>query len=767
MLLIPAEKYQTVFESFRNQRVGYVTMHGNPGDAMIDQAAIQLMEYFSIAYRLIDWHEIQTGHIEVPVDCLLIAGGGNMGTTYTEAFNIRSKAQELGVPVSVLPQSFIDNNEDTDGYSRVFVRERGSLQVNPRFELAPDLALGLVDDVTNVAPEFATGVFLRNDTEACFASYGAALVDPVQCCETVMEYMALAARFEQLFTDRLHFAIAGLIAGVRVTLLPNNYHKNRSVYESWLRDLGCSWLDSPADLPVMAEEDTKRLMFDLAGLKSQLLPWNYRPKLQSGFTLEEIDQGRQLIPPRSRQPIQLNASAGLVLDLCDGQINIREMVQVLTEQFGVPGTKIGQDIQVILRDMFTRGCIDLHPEHSEFAYSTTCSAIIPPSFTIAIKPAQPHPLIVTVGETFLAHGRLRREAKFCKPNAADRIIYFETDCRNESSLTQRADPFVLVGLNEAMREGRPLWIRGAPTTLSLIHNLEEFQLIWHSWHRELRKIPIWTELTVDSARLNRPALLGFSGGIDSCYSLYKQFVEGVDASRFRLQGLLIGHGFDIRLANQDGFKATLDRLQTLTSGLGLDLLTIKTNARMINPDWGASAHGLVLAASMAFFGERFGQGIIASSIPYRLLFPWGTNPISDRMMGSDYFPIYHHGGESSRLEKVRALTQWPHSLRHARFCWQGDNAESNCGRCRKCMFTAMMLRSLDMPLECFESAPGGTQIMQMIHSGVMTRLERFDAFDILKQCRDAGHREKWIEELEVHLAEKHRYPENIPDFVSE
>ena len=58
------------------------------------------------------------------------------------------------------------------------------------------------------------------------------------------EYILLAARYETIFTNRLHFAIAGLIAGRKVTLLPNSYFKNKSIWECWLKDLGCLWSES-------------------------------------------------------------------------------------------------------------------------------------------------------------------------------------------------------------------------------------------------------------------------------------------------------------------------------------------------------------------------------------------------------------------------------------------------------------------------------------------------------------------------------------------
>ena len=56
---------------------------------------------------------------------------------------------------------------------------------------------------------------------------------------TPAAYLALAARHRRIVTDRLHFAVAGLHAGRDVTLVANDYHKNRSMHETWLAALGC------------------------------------------------------------------------------------------------------------------------------------------------------------------------------------------------------------------------------------------------------------------------------------------------------------------------------------------------------------------------------------------------------------------------------------------------------------------------------------------------------------------------------------------------
>jgi exopolysaccharide biosynthesis predicted pyruvyltransferase EpsI len=66
-------------------------------------------------------------------------------------------------------------------------------------------------------------------------------------CKSVEEYLELAARHSRIITDRLHFAISGLIVGREVALLGNSYHKNRSIYETWLKPLGCRFAASPSE----------------------------------------------------------------------------------------------------------------------------------------------------------------------------------------------------------------------------------------------------------------------------------------------------------------------------------------------------------------------------------------------------------------------------------------------------------------------------------------------------------------------------------------
>ena len=60
-------------------------------------------------------------------------------------------------------------------------------------------------------------------------------------CKTFEEWIALHANSSKVITNRLHSCILSLILGKKVILLPNNYYKNRSIWEYSLKDRGVLW----------------------------------------------------------------------------------------------------------------------------------------------------------------------------------------------------------------------------------------------------------------------------------------------------------------------------------------------------------------------------------------------------------------------------------------------------------------------------------------------------------------------------------------------
>lgn len=233
--LLGPDAFSAVCEPLVGKRVGYVRPEGNVGDHLIEVAMIQLFADYGIRWRR--WRPDVAGDAE-GLDLLVFGGGGNMGTRYPGNHALRGRAVATGLPVVILPQSF--TSAEDRSYEHVFVRERGSLAYRPDGLLAPDLALGLAT-AEPPPPRRGLGIFLRRDQERTgrkplFAR------DPIRLRRDPLEYLALAARYRTIVTDRLHFAIAGLHAGRDVTLMANDYHKNRSMHETWLADLGCRFV---------------------------------------------------------------------------------------------------------------------------------------------------------------------------------------------------------------------------------------------------------------------------------------------------------------------------------------------------------------------------------------------------------------------------------------------------------------------------------------------------------------------------------------------
>lgn len=237
MRLLGPESYASVFEPLTGKRVGYVRPLGNIGDWLIELATIQLFGVYGI-----DW-KLQDADGPAEVDVIAFGGGGNMGSFYEGNWKLREKCLRLGLPVTILPQSFL-SREDRP-FARVYVRETASFEYCCEgATLAPDLALGLSYE-PYAKPSKETGVFLRRDVEGLFCRRWNR--DPDRMCKTPCDYLELAACYRQIITDRLHFAISGLIVGCETTLLPNSYHKNLSMYETWLRQLGCRFAHSATD----------------------------------------------------------------------------------------------------------------------------------------------------------------------------------------------------------------------------------------------------------------------------------------------------------------------------------------------------------------------------------------------------------------------------------------------------------------------------------------------------------------------------------------
>jgi len=341
--LLDASYFEKLFEGMEGRSLGFLPLDGNAGDLMIRRATFELFDTYGIKYRQISASELASETLLNPVDEIVVSGGGNMGTLWPLPYNQRNRSLKFGLPVTIFPQSFTRNDEETDCYKRVFVRERASKKYGKNFILAPDMALGMAIPEKFTSPIVETGIFLRKDAESCLHNL-VTLVDPVLISNTIDEYVNLAAMFENIVTDRLHFAIAGLMAGRNVTLLPNNYHKNRSMYETWLEDLGCNWQDTTDAVEYDRVHVEELLWKRLGGVPSEILDWNIRPVPSSLCqTDKKMDIEEYLSSCSSYEQLDLY-KPGVLGSLCDGKRTIEEIIMVIYSHF--PGRLVSTALDV-------------------------------------------------------------------------------------------------------------------------------------------------------------------------------------------------------------------------------------------------------------------------------------------------------------------------------------------------------------------------------------------------------------------------------------
>ena len=349
--------------------------------------------------------------------------------------------------------------------------------MNRYFDLAPDMALGYSGPIPEVKPACTTGVFLRGDTEQLFQGHELSLGDPAWLSATVDELFDLACRFEHIVTDRLHFGIAGLLAGREVTLLPNAYFKNRSFYQTWLKNI-CHWREDLSGFVYDKNAVEHKLYQRLAGSPSSILSWAAVPERKNGYFLEPEGSRFLLIHVDGAHSgsLECNAAAQMIWQLCDGVRSIGDIANLLVEAYPQKCLDLALDVQANLKAFMELGAITM-------AYNG--QAGVKKNRKRAAGKRRTSATRLRVHEPVEVDGQVQYSASL-----NDLDLWFRIDASQRDKLTERADPFVLAGLMIAMEKNATLKVEGAPVTDGLLANLEEFQRAWACWRDHLKPIAI-------------------------------------------------------------------------------------------------------------------------------------------------------------------------------------------------------------------------------------------------------------------------------------
>src|SRR5688572_21403049 len=146
-------------------------------------------------------------------------------------------------------------------------------------------------------------------------------------------------------------------------------------------------------------------------------------------------------------------------------------------------------------------------------------------------------------------GTRRLAAVLIQPDGSQDELWWEVPEAWAAALTPWADPWVVGMIFPIMRWGRGVHVEGRVSP-SLISNLQLFMRIWSRWAPgKYRSVEISADAEVELPPAAEPgtSIASFSGGVDSCFTVYRH-ARGLAGRRTRqLRAAVVQHGFDVWL----------------------------------------------------------------------------------------------------------------------------------------------------------------------------------------------------------------------------
>jgi hypothetical protein len=171
-----------------------------------------------------------------------------------------------------------------------------------------------------------------------------------------------------------------------------------------------------------------------------------------------------------------------------------------------------------------------------------------------------------------------------------------------------------------------------------------------------------------------------------------------------------------------------------------------TNVRHLRMDWG-KAHGAVSAGGLHLISAPFTHGLIPSTLNYGILYPWGSTPLTDPMLGSTDFRLVSDGADYTRIDKIRAIKDWETGLKNLRFCSIAYPADHNCGKCGKCTITAIMIRLAKVCRDSIKPFPGHRRLALQLQLTKISRLDKSDFRDETGNLQKLNPSPNWAQLL--------------------
>lgn len=291
-------------------------------------------------------------------------------------------------------------------------------------------------------------------------------------------------------------------------------------------------------------------------------------------------------------------------------------------------------------------------------------------------------------------------------------LFFEVSGDVLPPSSELNDFAVIAALFTAMREGRSMHV-GGPVTDTLIRNLEEFQEAWSIWKTKYQPIRVTAEQMVPVKPASaRRGVFALSGGVDGTFALLRHHSGHTGLRTARPACAMLIHGFDLPLANRQAYDTVHRAISAMTRTLGVPLATVRTNWRDVLCKSWEMEFAAGLAACLYQFHGVANVGVFGADEDYaHIELPWGSNPVTNRLLSGGGFEIHTEGGGFTRTDRVRLICDYPEIAAQLRVCWEGPRTGENCGLCEKCIRTKLNFMANNREPLCFDRKPTPREIL--------------------------------------------------------
>lgn len=261
MSLRDQPEFGSLAESIREisdgRRIFYVSNPGNWGDALIRQGTLDFFTQYKIYVKEIkfrkinNYHSLLSSFLYIFSNSIFIYGGGGaLAGNYPRHFEkIVKVLSKFDGKFIILPSTFGPdaNNQFRSLRSKrkyFFSRDKAfSNKFLSGSMFCHDMAFFLDPEIIPATRD--TGYFFRRDHESsgktpiCFSDHEAPENRDISAegnhFSSAKKFIAEVGSYSEIFTDRLHVAIAGALMQRRVHLYQNSYYKNEAIFEASIR----------------------------------------------------------------------------------------------------------------------------------------------------------------------------------------------------------------------------------------------------------------------------------------------------------------------------------------------------------------------------------------------------------------------------------------------------------------------------------------------------------------------------------------------------